>query len=590
MDYQDSIKLNNYVFGLLQCLHGIRGLTPQRTGAYILPFFKVHLDNLSDNCNMAMPTRISTLHKTNTLKTCAKDLANLMTLHYRKLEMKFIDSIIMLYASEETLVRATRRAIQIGRKRWGKKLRPETITDFHYKLANKYQVSYQLTMWQKDLEKTEGLEYMKTEFAEYDLDTSFLNRAQTPRRKEPSKTNDKEKTTCPTSYPPTPTRSQVDKTMNVPLPSTPKRQTKNKNKRTTTIHRRLVPTDLEQHPTTRTTTEESTPLHIQQTNSTPLHIQQTNSTPPTAPLILHLSLPTPNTDVNLLNETLFTPLSSTGDTISRTDTTITTTAFNYNNVIAKVNSFMDQYKFADSDILFLGALRTTLVKNVQLNKLIVTGNNINNWKFKMLDFPRLVLSSEKDTNMSTIRLLTAISTLPGLVKYDLVSLLDFDIHTPPLNPPVPEPPIVLTSNLTTSLNTSSNTDTTCDLEYPTDLSSTSRDISPNTPRQDEDSNLDHNLSPLVDCLKDLVSETKTIDSTFGRVDALESIAVRTLFDPLTQIKAIPQATTTPSFNPLNERRTQKDPIHRIHEIADSYFSETEWEKGETLDSNTPNFL
>ena len=81
-----------------------------------------------------------------------------------------------------------------------------------------------------------------------------------------------------------------------------------------------------------------------------------------------------------------------------------------------------------------------------------------------------------------------------------------------------------------------------------------------------------------------------MNSTFRQVDVLESIAVRTLFDPLTQIKAIPQATTTPSFNPLNERRTQKDPIHRIHEIADSYFSETEWEKGETLDSNTQNFL
>ena len=84
MDHNNISYLNKFVWNLLQALHGIQGLTPQRLGNKVLPFFKKHLDNLAENINVAMPTNLFATQKNETLKKCAVELASLMTFHYQK--------------------------------------------------------------------------------------------------------------------------------------------------------------------------------------------------------------------------------------------------------------------------------------------------------------------------------------------------------------------------------------------------------------------------------------------------------------------------------------------------------------------------
>jgi len=88
-----------------------------------------------------MSTRLINQHKTAILTKCAVDLADSMTSHYRKLLHKFIDTIIT-FAPDYSSQRATDRAIQIGKTRWGRKLSAETIENFKDKITYRFAFAY----------------------------------------------------------------------------------------------------------------------------------------------------------------------------------------------------------------------------------------------------------------------------------------------------------------------------------------------------------------------------------------------------------------------------------------------------------------
>jgi len=124
------------------------------------------------NVNVAMPTRFVDRQKTIILSKCAKDLAECMTFHYRKLLNKFIDTIITLEPDESSIQRAIDRAINVGKSRWGRKLLVETMDNFRDKINYRFAFAYDCAKWLSDLEKSNGALYMSTHFAEYGLDRS----------------------------------------------------------------------------------------------------------------------------------------------------------------------------------------------------------------------------------------------------------------------------------------------------------------------------------------------------------------------------------------------------------------------------------
>ena len=168
-------KVNYYVFGILQCIHGKKGIAPQARKEMVLPFLKHHLDAIADNCVPAFNMETMKNAKRKILKNCAYELGEELSFHYNKLIAMFIDNLIMLNVDYTDLQAAAHRAINKGRNKWGRRLTHYSINDLFNTIDNLCDHSYVNEKHIRNLEATKGRDFIQKQFREYNATTIRIN-------------------------------------------------------------------------------------------------------------------------------------------------------------------------------------------------------------------------------------------------------------------------------------------------------------------------------------------------------------------------------------------------------------------------------
>jgi len=595
MDHNNISYLNKFVWNLLQALHGIQGLTPQRLGNKVLPFFKKHLDNLAENINVAMPTNLFATQKNETLKKCAVELASLMTFHYQKTIITNIDNIIGLYPDESSLRRSAIRAVGMGRKRWGNKLIKSTIDELYQRLHNRNELSYVLGQWTNDLRAERGQKYLDTEFEEYPP-TIIPTKLRTQRCELLSNRYQK---TIPGKGDPLPvlttnsdqrTTHTLGKSNLVPqVPASQKstanhKQASQQNKTGSNQQTRPPkgPTNTSRIPTDRARLPRGTSTPIADSTTTSISTGTTKSTSTrsnTSATWSNISTnPTtrnPLTGVNLLtienHPAKFAP--EEGDSDLRIPRIVCVSPLSFNslhlvsrdfiteNVSGFLDFFLPEAEPVDLASQRLNAIvRSTILENVLERKLTMMGKISTECKFKMLDYPNLIIPSESTIGGPRVftQLIKLISKLPGLSKYHLPSLYFIEPKTPP---PMVSNPSHLLSEYDSATPTS--TDLISFDEVPS-IGAVGLQVSetpgePETPKKKryiiqkhlDLSSLLLNLSPTspVESSPEPILSNSFGETTLNQITELEASEMRISSTPHKTVELAPPSTTPDSLNP-----------------------------------------